>query len=1113
MSGRSSQNRFSAIVLALLLIGGASAAQAQNAVISGKVVSDVGAPAEGTQVYIQELNVGALVNAQGQYHLTVPGERVHGQTLMLRARRIGLVPAQQQITLNAGAQTVNFTLKTDVQHLSEVVVTGVTAATTQAMTPFTVQHVDASQLKVPAANALSELQGKVPGANIVTPSGRPGASPEILLRGPKSIDAAGRGQGPLYVVDGIILNGPLPDLNPLDIQSVEVVEGAAASSLYGARAANGVIQITTKRGSDSKVNGVHFTLRSEYGINDVENSIPIAQRTGMIMNETDQRFCAKISGEPLCAATFDYGTVQKAINNSPNNWAGSPPSFAVDPGSVLKGGPLKQDFQINRWPGKTYNSVDQFVKPKATTQQTVDMTARFDNTNVYASASYLGQGGAIRFLSGYQRSSARLNVDQALGTDWTVSLSSYYSHNSSDGFNQEDDGGAFFSLNRTPPIVNLLQRDTLGRLYIRPNLQGGGQQNENALYSLENDVDNQIRDRYLGNLNVHFTPLDWLRFSGNFGYDLDNGRGYFFQDKGFRTTRRSLSAESGQINNNSFNDRSYNTSLDAGIDHDFGSDLTTRWTARFTYEQQDGNSESEGGDHLSAKAVADPDNATQGIGIGGGSSSIRRMGLIGSLDLTYKSRYILSALVRRDGSSLFGSDNRWATFGRASVAWRMAQEPWWPIHAINEFKLHASYGEAGNVPSFSAQYETFSFGSGGILNPNTLGNKDLRPEVNAETEYGLDMGLFNRATLNVTYYNSNTRDQILLVPLPAAAGFGQQWQNAGTLKNEGWEASLDLPLIVRKNVNWSTHFSYSRDVATITALNAPPFNIGTNIQATGTIFKIAAGQRFPTFYGRQFINSCSQLPSAVRSQCGPNGAYQKNDDGFIVWVGDGNSWHDGVTKNLWETVLLPNQSPYPGVELHWGMPIIMRDSTGTAVQAPLGHVLPDYKFSVSTNFSFKRLTLYGLLDASIGGKVWNEGESWDLLDFLAGVDDQTGKSVETAKPLGYYYRAAPPDNGSGIGGLYDILGPNSFMVQDDSYAKLREAMVSYHVGPVANVGDWSVSVVGRNLLTFTKYKGFDPEVGITSNVGSEAASAVINAVDIYSFPNLRTITFGLSTTF
>ena len=1105
-------SRFTAAALALMLAGGVSAAQAQNAVITGKVVSDVGAPGEGTQVYIQELNVGALANADGNYRLVVPGERVHGQTVQLQARRIGMVPSSQQITLNAGEQTVNFTLKTDVQHLSEVVVTGVTGATEQAKVPFTVQHIDASQLKVPAANPLSELQGKVPGANIVGASGRPGASPEILLRGPKSINASGRGQGPLYVVDGVILNGPLPDINPLDIQSVEVVEGAAAASLYGSRAANGVIQITTKRGADSHVNGVHFNLRTEYGMNDVPHNIGIAQRTALLTDETGTRFCAAVSGQPLCASTFDYATEAKAINNAPGNFPPSAPGFPIDPGSSIKSDITRKFFQINPFPGTTYNAVDQFVKPQPTQQQTVDMSARFDNTNVFASASYLGQGGAIRFLNGFQRSSARLNVDQGFGTDWRMSMSSYYSHNSSDGFNQEDDGGAFFRLARTPPIVNLLQRDTLGRLFIRPNLQGGGQQNENALYSLENLINTLENDRFLGSMDVHYTPSSWLQLSADFGYDLNNKRNFNFRDKGYRSTSNSPTTNSGGIGSGSEADRSYNGSFDANITHDFASDLTSRWTVRYSYEQQDENSEGLSGDHLSVKQVADVDNSTQNFSIGSGSSSIRRMGILGSLDLTYKDRYILSTLVREDGSSLFGSDNRWATFGRASLAWRMAQEPWWPIAAINEFKLHASYGTAGNVPRFDAQYETFSFGSGGTVTPQNLGNKNLRPEVNAETELGLDLGLFNRALLNVTYYNSNTRDQILPVPLPAAAGFATQWQNVGTMRNVGWEASLDLPIIVRKDLNWSTRFAYARDKATVTELNVPPFFQGTGIQASGQIFKIDKGVQFGEFYGRQFIMSCSQLPSSVQSQCGPNGAYQKNDDGFIVWVGQGNSWRDGVTKNLWETHTASGESPWSNVTLSWGMPLIMRDSTGTAMQVPLGHAMPDYKFSVSQNLTWKRLTVYGLLDASIGNKVWNEGGSWNLLDFLDPADDQTGKTVETAKPLAYYYRAPAPD-ASGLGGWYDILGPNSHNVQDASYAKIREAMVSYHVGPVANIGDWSVSVVGRNLYTFTNYQGFDPEVGVTSNVNSQAASAAINAIDIYTFPNLRTITFGLSTSF
>jgi hypothetical protein len=154
--------------------------------------------------------------------------------------------------------------------------------------------------------------------------------------------------------------------------------------------------------------------------------------------------------------------------------------------------------------------------------------------------------------------------------------------------------------------------------------------------------------------------------------------------------------------------------------------------------------------------------------------------------------------------------------------------------------------------------------------------------------------------------------------------------------------------------------------------------------------------------------------------------------------------------------------------------------------------------------------MYALVDASIGQKVWDQGFGWAHLDFLSKDVDQAGKGVGTAKPIGYYYRAAAPDNGSGLGGLYDILGPNNFSVESASYAKLREFSLSYHIGPLGGTGDWSVSAIGRNLFTITGYRGFDPEVGIA---GGQASSAAINAVDAFTFPNVRSWTIGLSTSF
>src|SRR5207302_9522939 len=257
--------------------------------------------------------VGVFTNSEGRYAMQIPAARVTGQTVMLRVRTIGHKPATRQLTLRAGEQTQDFTLITDVNLLEAVVVTGTQEATERVKVPFSVTRVDASQMPVPAEDPLRALQGKIP-ANIVSYSGRPGSQPSVLLRGPTSINATGRRQDPLYIVDGVIINGALPDINSGDIERVEVVKGAAGASLYGARAGNGVMNITTKSGRGAP-DGVAFTVRSEEGVSDIERDFGLAHFQPLVMDETGTRFCQFVSGQPLCATTFNYAAEQARINN------------------------------------------------------------------------------------------------------------------------------------------------------------------------------------------------------------------------------------------------------------------------------------------------------------------------------------------------------------------------------------------------------------------------------------------------------------------------------------------------------------------------------------------------------------------------------------------------------------------------------------------------------------------------------------------------------------------------------------------------------------------------------------------------------------------------------
>jgi len=1103
---------FAMVAALALLVAGARTAWAQDAVVRGTITSERGEPIPGANVVVEELRIGVVTSATGQYALNVPGARVRGQPVVVRVRAIGFKPNSKAITLTPGEQTVDVALGYDVNLLEAIVVTGTQEATEAVKVPFSVSRVDASQLPVPASNPLTQLQGKVPGANIVSASGRPGSQPAVLLRGPTSINASGRGQDPLYIVDGVIINGNLSDLNPSDIENVEVVKGAAGASLYGARAGNGVINITTKSARRS-LEGIKFGIRSESGVSNIERDFGLARFHALATDQTGTQFCEAVTGMPFCARTFDYATEAARVNNFPGDFALNPKGFPIDPGSTISGQPLRQRFQVQPWPGTSYNAVNQLVTPKPFLENSVDMSGRFGSqTRVFASASNRREEGAIRFLNGFTRNSFRINVDQGIGTDWNFAFRTSYTRSTQDGLNQEEGGNAFFRLTRVPAIVNILQTDTLHRLYIRPNLQGGGSQNQNPLSTLQQTFREDVTNRFIGGLTATYSPVNWFNLDANFSYDLRRTTAAQINDKGFRTTTAS-SANLGALDRSATGREALNGSINATLKRDFGPDLKSRYTFRYLFEQRDFNTQRATGSQLSVQGVTALDNTLQGTrATTSDQQRIREIGMLAGTNFDYKGRYILDALARRDGSSLFGPASRWATFGRVSAAWRVAQEPWWSIPQITELKLHGSYGTAGGSPRFDAQYETFNVGTGGILSLVTLGNRNLKPELHKEIEVGGDLELWNRYAFNVTYAHAKIERQILPVPVSASTGFQRQWLNAGTLSNKTLEMSLNIPLLQRRDLQWSTRVIYDRNRSVVTQLDVPPFFFGADLQGTGSIFQAIVGERLGTFYGHRFITDCSELPAPFSSDCGgATSSFQQNDQGLLVWVGRGNNPGMGISDNLWDTQLA--SGPW-GVAMNWGMPILLRSATGAARNVPLGNALPDFRFAVTQDLRYKRFNFYALVDASIGQKVWDQGFHWAHLDFLSNDVDQVGKSVQNVKPIGYYWRTSPADGFTGLGGFYDQLAPNSYTVEDASYAKLRELLFSYHIGPISHTGDWDISVVGRNLFTITGYRGFDPEVGLSGGTQlNGAGSAAINAVDAFTFPNLRTFTIGLSSTF
>jgi hypothetical protein len=595
--------------------------------------------------------------------------------------------------------------------------------------------------------------------------------------------------------------------------------------------------------------------------------------------------------------------------------------------------------------------------------------------------------------------------------------------------------------------------------------------------------------------------------------------------KDYRTLTASSADNFGQQSLTNANRETYNSALTATLRKQVTTDLNAKVSLHGGYDQDYSNSNAGSGQQFIVKDVFTLSNTSTNKTATSTSQLDKNANAFVGTNLDYKGRYILDGTYREDGSSRFGAGNRWAPFGRVSGVWRLSEESFWHVPHVSDLRLRASRGSAGNVPSFNAQYETYSCSTSGC-SLGQAGNSKLKPETTLETELGMDFTLFDRLGIELTHAQSRTKNQILNAPTPSALGFATQWQNAGTMANYTWEAAATLPVITKRDFSWSLKTTWDRTRTYVQELFVPDYytDAGTG-QGTGSLFLITAKDsvvdgyqmnRYGNVWGRKFYKTCSDLPTSVQAQCGTGKAYQVNDQGWVVWVGDGNSYKDGITKNLWQTKLPAAQSPW-NYPLFFGMPIVDRPLRGEKGEGIgnlhiLGNTLPNFRMTFTNNLQYKRLSGYALLDGTFGHKINNQGEGWGLLDFSSAYFDQANKSVETAKPAGYGWRVGSPE-GVGIGGFYDLLGPNNYNVESGSYAKLREVSLTYRIGAVRGVGgDWSLGVIGRNLMTFTHYSGYDPEVGATGGT-NQSGSGLVNQVDAFDFPTLRTFTFTLSTRF
>jgi len=1062
-------------ILALLAVGlfAAAPAAAQTGSVTGTILSaDQGQPLDAVQVSLEavgtgEVRYGGLTQASGRYLIiNVPV----GQYL-LRAELLGFGTQTQVVDVAAGqTSVVDLRLEPAAITLSEIVVTGVAGATQRTKLPFDVAQVRIADLPVPSMNAAQSIAGKVAGVQVVQGSGRPGAAPSILLRGVTSLDASGRSQEPLYIVDGVILGDQMVDLDALDIETVEVVKGAAAASLYGSRAANGVIQIRTKRGAQIADDQVRYSFRSEYGTSQ--------------LGKTPELLLTEVHEYEL---TPD-GSQFVDVDGTGCNWleCSSP---------QLIGTNAWDTYQVNHWPGKTYNQIERFFEGGQLFQNSFTAEGRSGRTNFHVSASNLNQGGILRYEPGFIRNNFRVNVDQAVMENLTLQSSVLYSRS-----RQGNTDGPLFDLTRMPAGVDLLGEDPFEPGELVLNVNPTDPESPNPIYTLKAQDRMQWRSRFLGAATARYSPNNWLKVDANVSFDRTDRNTETMYPKGYRTINPSTSTNNGYLYKYNSLNEALNASITASGIFNLTDQIRNTTQVRYLYELNDFESFNTDGYYFAVADVPVFDNINQeNVTNGSYISKVIADGYFLITNFDMYDKYVVDALIRNDGSSLFGEDERRQWYYRLGGAWRMGQEDWFNIPSIDEFKLRYSVGTAGGRPSFAAQYETYSVG-GGRISPVTLGNKDLKPEFSTEHEAGVDMSLFNyKAVLSLTYAQTTTVDQILPVPQPAFTGYQTQWRNAGTIESRTYEATLDLRLLETPDVSWSAKLLFDNTKSEITQLNVPAFTYGVGGQGLGSVFYAREGEEIGNFYGVQAAESCNHLPAGMSCD-----EFVKNDDGFLVWVGPGGS----LSNPQWGTA----GPTVGGKAVSWGTPFsgyCVDKSTGEeTLFCPLGNTIPDYNIGFSTSFNWKGLSAYALVSHSAKFDVYNQPLQWGTFKRFTGIFDQTNVSEADRKPIGYY------DAWYGVSGLQ----PSSIFVEDATFTKLREISLSYRISPAAlgNVpglnafSSIGLNLTGRNLFTWTDYRGYDPEMG---EGGGDTGSAAIARVDGYNYPNFRTFSGSIEFVF
>ncbi len=1074
-----------AVLLAILPAG---AAAQEPVTISGKVTGATGEALPDVNVVIPDLGVGAWTGANGNYVLSVPGGRARGQQVRLIARVIGYRASSALVTLTSGGTLEqNFQLAADPLRLDEIVVTG--AGTEQAREKLGTASstVDGSIIqRTNETNVVQAMAGKIPNVLTNQASGDAGASTSIQIRGPKTFGTS----QPTIIVDGVpisnntrgqaVLSGiPSPnraaDINPDDIESVEVLKGAAAASIYGVSAGSaGAILITTKRGQAGRT---QYSLRSSFQADQPVGTVPVQRKFGVGTGGVT----------PACVPSTNPALI----------------NCAVPAGQFFSwGAPIPDSVP-------TYDHGKEIFETGALIDNTLSISGGTDRTTFYLSAGQLHQNG---FIVGpqdtYERYTLRFTGSHKLFDNLTVTATGNAVQTKGGGLDRGNSiNGIGISALRQPPNFNAQQYLSpvtgLHRSWRFPNpgvncaASIPAQCNrgfDNPFYALNQDQLFGQTGRYYGNLNVNWRPLLWLQVNWTLGGDYNS------DDRTYAYARASSGTPGGQMERWQFYDRLFDHTLTAAGTHEFNQNvrgsLTLGQNLNETYFRQIDVT----GQTWIAPTPFKLSNTTTRLLPNDAEQRRRVEGYFGQANLDLYDQVFLQARLRNDANSAFGIKHQRAWYPGASAAWSFTKSLKVPENYLTFGKLRVAYGESGQQPPLYATQDVFITNSFADFNPGSLqattlngigglyasanrGNPDISPERVKEVEAGFDFSLFRgRSDLSLTRYVSKSEGIIFGVSLPPSTGYTSVNLNAGALQNKGWELTSSIRAVQRPDFSVDIDWNWAKNRNVVTSLGAIDAQLqGTVLPATpancgpeAKLPRCVTG--FASSFSGQTTNAQVGYPLGVwRSvdfaRCGRNIGIIGNDSVGVYCQGQ----PDGA--------LYINALGYP-----------IQDPTSRAI----GNPWPDWTAGISATVTYKGIQVSAFLDHRQGGDVLNMTRS-SMYQYGTHKDTEIrgqyrtfGQNMLCQNKTCDVLNGPVVGPGAGdsvvigeawFGGLGATGGPITTRLEDGTFTRLREISVSYSfrggwVRKLGGIEQIDVKVSGRNLGLWTRYSGLDPEINL-----------------------------------